>query len=144
VLSIPAEQETAVRAAFDRIDHKVIADADFSTSKVNGANDETNQLSPGSVFLCKTSEGRLCKFLVEEYGYNLVLSWTTYERNGDIHSKGSGLRVRGTWECDLDRGKESSDGADFWWEQVTESERFLVPENGAVFAKVPLTAAESK
>jgi len=135
VLSIPERKRAAARIAFDKIGHESIAKHHFSGEKINGSNDETNQLMPGSILLCKTSDGRLSKVLVEKYGYNLILSWVTYEATGEINSQGQNLRIRGTWSCDLDRGKESSEGADFWWEQVTERKRFLVPKNGAVFAK---------
>jgi len=137
VLSNPDEKKAAAWAAYDKIDHTAILNSAFTTHKVNGSNDENNQLTPGSIFLCKTNEGRLCKFLVEQYGYNLVLSWTTYNRNGEIYSQGRKLRIRGTWSCDLDQGKESKDGADFFWQQVTETERYMNPKNGALFAKLP-------
>src|SRR5262249_6992620 len=42
--------------------------------------------------------------------------------------------VRGTWSFDLDAGTETSDGADFFWEQVTGVERYLVPKGGARFS----------
>ena len=42
--------------------------------------------------------------------------------------------VRGTWSCDLDVGRQSGDrDSDFWWEQIDETARRLVPENGAHF-----------
>lgn len=50
-----------------------------------------------------------------------------------IHSQGR-LTVRGTWKCDLDLGAETQEGADFWWEQATRTERYLAPQNGAVFS----------
>lgn len=37
---------------------------------------------------------------------------------------------------DLDEGVETQQGADLWWEQVTETERYLVPTNGACFAVI--------
>jgi beta-lactam-binding protein with PASTA domain len=43
------------------------------------------------------------------------------------------LTVRGTWMADLDRGIETQDGADFWWQQATPTERYLTPKNGARF-----------
>lgn len=50
----------------------------------------------------------------------------------------TGLRtVRGTWCFDLDEGQETNCRAgteDFWWEQVTDVERYLTPQNGASFA----------
>ncbi len=138
VLTIPESEWDVVRARFDEIDHARIADANFSDERINGSNDERNELLPGSIFLCKTSEGRLAKFLIEEYGYHLVITWTTYNHDGEVYSEGSGLRIRGTWSCDLDEGKESADGSDFWWQQATDVERYLTPKNGALFASFPL------
>jgi hypothetical protein len=134
VLTLPEDERDVIRGRFDEIDYALIADANFSDERINGHNDERNELLPGSIFFCKTTEGRLAKFLIEEYGYHLVISWTTYNHDGEVYSEGSGLRIRGTWSCDLDEGKESTDGRDFWWQQVTDVERYLTPKNGAVFA----------
>jgi hypothetical protein len=49
-----------------------------------------------------------------------------------VHSSGR-LTIRGTRSCDLDSGAETSAGADFWWEQETNVNRYLVPKNGAGF-----------
>ena len=50
----------------------------------------------------------------------------------NIYSQGN-LVIRGTWSCDLDQGLETETGADFWWEQETETIRYIVPRNGARF-----------
>lgn len=50
--------------------------------------------------------------------------------------------VHGTWCFDLDEGNEvscSSGTVDFWWEQVTSVERYLVPKNGARFTVMGTT-----
>jgi hypothetical protein len=49
-----------------------------------------------------------------------------------IYSRGS-ITVRGTYTCDLDKGKISRPDSDFFWEQKTRTERYLVPRNGAKF-----------
>jgi hypothetical protein len=49
-----------------------------------------------------------------------------------VYSDGQ-LEVRGTWHCNLDVGAQNQTGADFWWELDTPVERYLTPENGAVF-----------
>ncbi|MCP4151573.1 MAG: hypothetical protein GY757_27770 [bacterium] len=49
-----------------------------------------------------------------------------------IYSKGT-IKIRGTYNCDLDKGRETQTGADFWWEQVNKKVRYLVPRNGAEF-----------
>jgi hypothetical protein len=47
-------------------------------------------------------------------------------------SSGSGV-LRGTWTFDFDAGIETSNSqlADVWWDQITATERQLVPMNGA-------------
>ncbi|MCP4217458.1 MAG: hypothetical protein GY765_22650 [bacterium] len=49
-----------------------------------------------------------------------------------IHSKGT-MIIRGTWNYDLDKGRETKNDADFWWEQVDRTVRYIVPKNGAKF-----------
>ncbi len=49
---------------------------------------------------------------------------------------GATLTLRGTWHADPDRAQEigpGDPGSDVWWEQVTTTERYWVPENGAKF-----------
>jgi len=53
-------------------------------------------------------------------------------RRSVIYSRGR-VTIRGTWSCDLDRGKETMTGADFFWEQATRTVRYLTPRNGAKF-----------
>lgn len=145
VVSIPENKRAEVWAAYSSIDHKAIAKAVFTTHKIDGSNNDNNQLTPGSIFLCKTNEERLCKFLVEQYGYNLMLSWTTYERDGEVYSHGKQLTVSGTACCDLDQGEVGgrSPDKDFFWNQATKVERYLVPENGAAFVKLASNEASS-
>jgi beta-lactam-binding protein with PASTA domain len=52
-----------------------------------------------------------------------------------VYKSGS-FTVRQTWSGDLDQGAESSTGADFWFEAVTATERYLVPKNNATMAVV--------
>ncbi len=49
---------------------------------------------------------------------------------------GASFTLRGTWHADLDRAQESrfSPDVDVWWEQVTATERYWTPRNGARFA----------
>ena len=51
-----------------------------------------------------------------------------------VHSAGV-LEVRQTFSADLDAGRESSgEGADFWFQAASETERYLSPREGATFA----------
>ena len=52
-----------------------------------------------------------------------------------IYSQGD-VTVQGTWSCDLDSGMQVStfdSQADFRWEQVSSTERYIIPKNGAMF-----------
>lgn len=52
--------------------------------------------------------------------------------------------VKGTWSWDIDTDTDgSSPGADLWWEQVSATERYLVPKNGAEFALLSGATFES-
>jgi hypothetical protein len=131
-------QAEAIPISFNAITKDDIAEAPLSSARIDGS-DGNNQLTPGSIILCRTSMGRFCKFLIEDFGVTaphvLTIRWVTYNANGTIHSQGSGLTVRGTWHCDLDEGLETSVDSDFWWVQETSTTRYLLPENGALFFK---------
>jgi hypothetical protein len=71
--------------------------------------------------------------MIEEYGHTLVISWVTFDENGQPHSQGSDLKIRRTYHCDLDSGQEANEDADFWWQQVDKTERYTVPTNDALF-----------
>ncbi|MCP4258896.1 MAG: hypothetical protein GY774_15545 [Planctomycetes bacterium] len=46
--------------------------------------------------------------------------------------------ILGTYAWDVEADQQvSSDFVDFWWEQVTDTERYLVPKNGATAKLVP-------
>lgn len=51
-----------------------------------------------------------------------------------VLSKGDKLTIKGTYNYDLDLGIQDSDNdVDFWWEHVTEKERYLTPKFNAAF-----------
>jgi len=94
-------------------------------------------LEPGNILVYQTNEGRYGKMEIQQYGYNLMFKWVTYNSNGSVYSSGQDLTIQGTWHCDLDLGVQSPSGgdqnSDFWWEQVGGPERYLAPQNGALF-----------
>lgn len=51
----------------------------YSAEKIRADNDNSNRIPAGTVVAYKTSEGRLGKFIVDEYGYNLTIRWRTYD-----------------------------------------------------------------
>jgi thiol-disulfide isomerase/thioredoxin len=131
VASLADQQPQKVFESMRRHD---LAALEYSERKINGSDNENNELRAGTILAARTSEGRYCKFMIQDYGYNLLIRWVTYDEDGTVHSQGSDLKIRGTWQGDLDSGRESKEGVDFWWEQVDKTERYLVPSNGAQFA----------
>ena len=122
-------------ADFGAIGQDDIAQAAVSGEPFSG-DDEDNQLTPGTILLCHTSSGRFTKFLIESWGYDLGLRWTTYDADGSLYSSGTDLLIRGTFACDLDEGSETDADCDFRWDQYTGTERSLTPQNGARFLKI--------
>jgi hypothetical protein len=110
-----------------------------AAAKIDGSNGPTNQVPAGTVLVYRTAAGRYGKCKVVRHGYNQGRKWLTYGPDGRAFSKGDKLVVRGTWSCDLDRGRETNAGAgaSFWWEQATPRRRFLVPRRKAVFVVYP-------
>lgn len=106
----------------------------LSATKINGSNNNQNQLLAGTILVYQTSEGRYGKMQINQYGYDLYFKWQTCNANGTTYSSGINLKIRGTYMCDLDLGRESETSADFWWEQQTAVVRYLTPKNNARFA----------
>lgn len=78
----------------------------------------------------KVKKGSLVQ-LVTESGTSTPVTPVT----PGIHKQGR-FTVRQTWHGDLDTGAESNNGADFWFQAATATERFLVPKNGAKFVRM--------
>ncbi|MGD9931504.1 MAG: FISUMP domain-containing protein [Mangrovibacterium sp.] len=114
------------------------ADYELSSERINGSNNTENQLLPGTILVYQTSEGRPGKMQIQQYGYDMKIRWITYTNTGEVHNSGENLTIRGFWSCDLDTGKETTKGSDFWWEQITVEERYLTPMNNAMFALYPM------
>ncbi len=51
----------------------------YSTDKIRADNNNSNQIPAGTVVAFKTHQGRLGKFIVDDYGYNLTIRWRTYD-----------------------------------------------------------------
>jgi TIR domain len=51
----------------------------LSSQPIDGSEGRENQLRPGTVIAYKTKQGRLGKLRIIQYGYNLVIRWTTYD-----------------------------------------------------------------
>jgi hypothetical protein len=49
----------------------------YSSEKIDAS--DSNKLPRGTVVAYRTNEGRLGKFIVDEYGYNLTIRWRTFD-----------------------------------------------------------------
>jgi hypothetical protein len=124
---------------FNRITPDEIAAyvAQYGRSQIDGSDNASNEIPPGTILVYVTSDFRFGKLKVQEYGYNLLIKWVTYDDDGSVFSSGQRFLIRGTYFYDLDFGREvnSQDSeADFWWEQVDNTTRYWVAANGALFA----------
>lgn len=119
--------------SFNKINLQDIRSTTLSSGNINGSNNSYNQIPQGSILFYKTDQGRFGKLIIKEYGYDLKLQWETYNSNGDVFSSGDNLFIHGTYMCDLDQGQQTSSGSEFWWEQSSPINRYLVPRNGAKF-----------
>lgn len=67
----------------------------------------------------------------------------TSPRSVVILSRGTNLFVAGTSTFDFERGGPgTSTDADVWWQQVDSVTRYLVPQNGALLARLRTTELE--
>ncbi len=122
------------KLAFGDVSLRHVRAARLSDEKIDGSNNNNNQIPSGTIILYKTDEKRYGKLEVLTYGYNLRIKWVTYDYNGSVFSSGDDLLVKGTWTYDLDYGKEgkySQSMPDIWWQQVDKTERYIRLRNGA-------------
>src|SRR5262245_2679499 len=112
---------------------------DNNQHNINGSDDANNQIPPGAVIVYVTSDKNYGKLKILKYGYDLTVGWTTYGTDGSVLSNAGKILIMGTFTYDLDYGVQGRNGiskVDFWWEQVDRKIRYLVPQNGAMFAVV--------
>ncbi len=76
-------------------------------------------------------------FPVPTFRYNiLTINLVTYGADGLTPlASAAGLEIDGTYSCDLDTATETATNADFYWRQDSSTVRYLIPQNGARFAK---------
>lgn len=130
----------APRIPFDQITREQILTIALSEELINGYNNASNQIPPGTILFYRTNEGRYGKLQIVVYGYSIEFRWLTFNEDGAVHSAGDNLHISGTWSADLDAGIQVSHDdninvPDFQWQQVTDIVRYLTPRNGAVFYK---------
>ncbi len=102
-----------------------LAQAPYSTQKIS-----RSRLRAAILFI-KTSRGRYA--VCEAYaGYNLYLrNLQVYNADGSLHLERDSLVIRGTYLCDIDRARETSLDADFFWQAERPGVNYLVPRNNA-------------
>lgn len=64
---------------FEPVSSSYLRDLKFSVAKIDGSNAPSNQLVQGTVVGILTRHRHLAKMLVEQYGYDLIIAWVTYE-----------------------------------------------------------------
>jgi hypothetical protein len=124
--------------SFGEITLADIMEASLSALRIDASSGSSNAISPGAIIAFRTDEGRYGVMEVVSCDQNLVLNWRTYNSSGTVFGSGDSLLVHATWTCDLDRGVEGSASADFHWDIVSSTEKYIDPMNGAQFALLTL------
>jgi len=123
---------------FSSVDFNTVKDLTYSLTQLKGGN-AVNDLPVGRLVYYKTTDGRYGVFEVQQLdpaiNNDLMIRWNTWNAGGGWYSGGEGLVIHGTWMCDLDLGAEtvSIPPADFQWNIVTSSERYIEAISGAGF-----------
>ena len=133
--------------SFEEISFADIQHEIFFSSDIDASDSPSNRIPLGTVVLYRTSLGRFGKFQMLQYGHNIQIRWETFSADGTRYKSGASLEVPGTWSCDLDEGivEGLNSAVDFFWEQNTATERYVSPQNGAMFAvwlTLPLTSGD--
>jgi len=134
-----AEDWLTVFKWFDRLTAADIAGMDHTLSRSSIDASGGSEFWPGTYFVYKTNLGRYGKFIVDDLDQadnnKLTITWVTYNSDGSTYSKGSGLEINGTWDCDLDKGVEGppAGAADWQWVMKSSTVRYLRPVYGAQF-----------
>jgi titin len=66
---------------FDSIAHSGLKTYSYSSDKINGSDNASNQIPAGTVVAATTDGGRYSKFKIEVYGYDIVIKFVTYKEN---------------------------------------------------------------
>ncbi|MHA2501961.1 MAG: CARDB domain-containing protein, partial [Candidatus Kariarchaeaceae archaeon] len=106
-------------ASYEEIDAKEASGQTYSTNKIDGSPD-TNTIPDGTILLLKTGEGNYVKMIITSHGIPLYFSF-------DIIYEGTQTYVDGTWSYDFEGNLQggASYPSDFFWAQVSETERYV-------------------
>jgi len=64
---------------FDALSYQTLKTQSYTATPINGSNNNQNKLTAGTVIGIKTNQGRYAKMRVDQYGYNLKITWVTYK-----------------------------------------------------------------
>jgi len=64
---------------FDAVSLQTLQSRPYTANPINGSNNASNQLTPGTVIAVKTNTGRYAKVKIDSYGYDLGITWFTYK-----------------------------------------------------------------
>jgi len=65
--------------SFESISRSSLVDLRYTVDKIDGSATSENQLTAGTVIAVLTRNRHLAKMRVDQYGYDLTISWVTYE-----------------------------------------------------------------
>jgi pimeloyl-ACP methyl ester carboxylesterase len=122
--------QTSAALYFKKISLAELQNYPLSPQRIDG---KLSALQEGSILAYETNEHRKGKLLIRRSDYNLEIDWVTYRNDGQVYRSGQNTIVHGTYQFDLDDASSKPEGYDFWWEQVDNQQRYLVPKNGAKF-----------
>lgn len=63
---------------FDAVSFQTLKSLPYTATPINGSVGAANKLTPGSVIAIRTNNGRYVKIKINQYGYNLNITWVTY------------------------------------------------------------------
>jgi len=131
--SAPSNNSSS-NSTFDKLDVKTIG------AKLESIPNERVQISipsgvlldVGTIILYKTSEGNLGKMeflnIDKNDNYKLTVKYVTYNSDGSVHNQSNHLEIKGTYNCDLDKGNTedvSSADEDFQLGRTDETNTVL-------------------
>ena len=64
---------------FDAVSLQTLQTRPYTANPINGSDNASNQLTPGTVIAIRTNAGRYAKVRIDSYGYNLGMTWVTYK-----------------------------------------------------------------
>lgn len=114
------------------LEFNLITFHDVQSASFSGARVSRGLLGDRIVF-ARTNLGNFAKFQVAAGDDLLITRLTVYNPAGCIVRTASNLTIRSSFGCDLDNARESSTGADFWWNGVSPGLHFLEAQNSASF-----------